>query len=98
MKRSVLRLLLLLLFRLKFGKRLVDEFQLHPCVFVDVVLVGEHFFDVIFEFFYLILQFIELVRSWHAYHLPYSNKSPHYSHVYLYCHLRIKYTAEHCYS
>ncbi len=41
---------------LQLGKGLVYQFELQPRVFVDVVLVGKHFFHVFFEFLYFPLK------------------------------------------
>lgn len=47
--------------RLHFSKSPVDEFELDTSVFVDVVLVGEDFFDIGFEVLYFLFQAVEAV-------------------------------------
>mgnify|MGYP001086608756 CR=1 FL=1 len=56
--------------RLHFSKSPVDEFELDTSVFVDVVQVGEDFFDIGFEVLYFLFQAVEaqlageVVISW----------------------------------
>ena len=55
--------------RLHFSKSPVDEFELDTSVFVDVVQVGEDFFDIGFEVLYFLFQAVKAVGGRSGYQL-----------------------------
>ena len=61
---------------LQFCQCLINEFQLHPRIVINIVVIGEHFFYVVFQLFHLLFQLSYSVYLWGCCNqLSHGNKS-----------------------
>ncbi len=69
---------------LKFRQSFTNQFKLHPSIFVNVILIFEYFFYVLFEFQYFSLKFRHPIHGSICKHLPHCYESPHNGDICIY--------------
>ncbi len=69
---------------LKFRQSFTNQLELHPSIFIDVILVFEYFLYVLFEFQYFSLKFCHPIHRRICKHLSHRDECAHNGSVYSY--------------